>query len=611
MDVPFFGKLAWLDLTTEKVTIESIDKGIYTKIIGGKGLGAYLLLRNLAPGTDALSPDNLIIIANGPLTGSVFPSSSRVELVTKSPLTGTFLDSNAGGYLGRELKATGLDAIIISGQASKPTYLYIRDSTVEFREAGHLSGLGTTATEMQIKEELKDERSQVISIGPAGENMVLLANVTTGKRHFGRGGAGAVMGSKNLKAVAVRGTNALPWNEDAGFKEIAQTVTRTIRENPLTAKGKVFPTMGTLLTIDVANYFGVFPTRNWQKGTFPEMEGKWPDDFTDRKIKQLSCNRCPISCKRLVKTVKDGEELLHDGPEYESIYALGANCGIHDADTLIMLDNLCTEYGLDSISTGVVISFIMECYEKGIVNGQDLDGLELAFGNGGAMGRLIEKIAHRDGIGELLGRGVRQASREIGEGSASFAMAVKGLELPGYDPRGMKAMALLYATADRGGCHVRGSTLRSELMALKEKVDRFSYDGKAEIVAHLHSEYPLMNSFSICLFANFALTFTEYGQAFNYLYSRDWSLDELRESGTRIWNMTRLFNCREGFNRDHDTLPDRLFNDPLPDGAAKGSVVHREQFGQMLDQYYQIQGWDENGIPREETLQKLGVNDLL
>ncbi len=611
MDAPFFGKIAWIDLGSQEVSFIKLERELYRKVIGGKGLGIYLLLRHLPPGTPPLSPKNLLILTNGPLTGSGYPSASRLELITRSPLTGTFLDTNAGGYLGRESKATGVDAFVVAGCSERPVYLSVKDEQVEFRDASHLWGMDTSETEQRIQNELEDNHTQVFSIGEAGENLVPLANVTTGKRHFGRGGAGAVMGSKNLKAVGVRGTRIIPWANDAGFKELAQKARRLIREHPMTGPGKAFPTMGTHLTIEIVNHFGVFPTLNWQKGVFPSVDGIWPDHFSGRKVKQLSCTNCPISCKRLVKAEIEGKDLLHDGPEYESIYALGACCGVSDGDAVVMLDSLCTEYGLDSISTGLTLSFIMECRSKGLISDRDLDGLELSFGRHEEMAAMIGKIAHREGAGDLLAGGVQKTAEAIGEGSSSFAMTVKGLELPGYDPRGMKTMALMYALGDRGGCHVRGSTLKSELIGMPQQLDRFSLEGKAALAARLHKEYALLNSFSVCLFANFALSFEEYAEATGHLFSESWTPEEFKEVGAFIWNLTRVFNCREGFTRNEDTLPLRLFQEPLSEGLSKGQVIDPEEFRSALEEYYFLQGWNENGIPYKRTLRGQGVEELL
>jgi len=611
MKTPFFSKIALIDLTNKTVSTESIDNNLYLKLLGGKGLGAYLLLHYLSPQTEPLSPDNFIIIANGALTGSNFPNSSRVELITKSPLTGTFLDSNAGGYLGRELKATGWDAIMVTGKVKSFSYLFIENEKIEFKDASYLAGMDPMLTEAHIKNELGDSRTQILSIGIAGENEVRFANVTTGGRHFGRGGAGAVMGSKNLKAIAIRGTHSLPWNEDQNFRRIVKRAYKKIRINPMTKRGGMFPTLGTLFTIGVVNKFGVFPSLNWQTGTMPGIEETWPNDFSDLCIKHVGCYRCPIFCRRLSKTGQDEMEKHHDGPEYESIYALGSNCGISDARKIVKLDQLCSKYGLDSISTGVVLSFATECFEKGLLSQSDIGGNKLSFGNADVMAYLIEQIALKSGIGRILSEGTLRAAGEIGGDASGFAMQVKGLELPGYDPRGMKTMAILYATSDRGGCHVRGSTLRSELLGLPEPIDRLSYKGKAQLAMELQRQYALMNSMSVCLFANFALTFDDYSEVLKYLFPLEWDPDNIMITGSRIWNLTRVFNSREGFGRDDDTLPNRLFYDPLPDGSSQGEVVDQKKFCNMLNEYYVIQGWDENGVPKETTLERLGIKELL
>jgi aldehyde:ferredoxin oxidoreductase len=592
MNVPFFGRIAHIDLTRKTVTTETVGDDLYQKIIGGKGLGVYLLMSHLKPDTNPLSPDNILIIANGPLTGSSYPNTSRVELITKSPLTGTFLDSSAGGYLGREIKATGWDAIVIKGRAKELTYLYVHNQTIEFRDGSSLRGLSPKNAEENIRKECPDDRMQILSIGSAGENLILFANVDTGGRHFGRGGAGAVMGSKNLKAIAFRGTHSLPWNEDKDFKKLAKGAYQKIVESPLTKKGGVFYEIGTHFTIGVVNSFGVFPTKNWQQGIFEDVKDIWPETFTDMRKRHVGCYRCPISCRRLTRVGIEENSPVYDGPEYESIYALGSNCGINQADSVVKLDYLCSKYGLDSISTGVTLSFLIECYEKGLISSTDLGGLTPAFGQEEELAQIIEDIVFKKGIGTLLSQGTARAAKEIGGGSHSFAMQVKGLELPGYDPRGMKAMALLYATADRGGCHVRGSTLRSELLGMPDPIDRLSYEGKAALVVELQKEYTLLNSLQVCLFANFGLSFEDYADVFNYLFSNDFSIKEFKNAGSRIWNLTRLFNCREGFDREDDKLPDRLFKDPVPMGPSEGQVIDKNKFEQMKDEYYQIQGWD-------------------
>lgn len=597
MQMPFFGKVALIDLTDKTVTIDSIDMDLYPKLLGGKGLGAYLLLSYLPSGTDPLSPDNIIILTTGPLTGSIFPGGSRITIVTQSPLTGAWLDSNAGGFLGREMKRTGWDALIIRGRSEHLNYLFIRNDKIEFREASHLKGFSTSMTAEHIKGELKDDLVEVVSIGKAGENGVLYACASTGQGMFGRGGIGAVMGSKNLKAVAIRGTSLLPWNDQSEFRELVKGVRQKIRGNAMIGRGGKLPNLGTHFTVELTNQFGVLPTRNWQESYFPDIEQIWPSDFSTLKTRSLSCYQCPVGCKRLSSHGEQGQTL---GPEYEAMYSLGSNCGVHNAETVIAANHLCTEYGLDCISTGVTLSFVMECYEKGLITTSDLDGISMTFGNEAAMYEMIHRIANLEGIGKLLSQGVTRVSKQIGGESSAFAMTVKDLELPGYDPRGMKTMALLYATSDRGGCHMRGLTLRDELLGIPKKFDRLSYKNKAFLAAELQKEYALMNSFSTCIFDRFVLKLEDYSSALNCLFSCNWTVGKLEEVGQRIWNLTRFFNCQEGFSRKDDTLPNRLFSDHIPEGPSKGETVDQRNFNQMLDDYYAIQGWNNEGVPKED-----------
>ena len=372
------------------------------------------------------------------------------------------------------------------------------------------------------------------------------------------------------------------------------------RSNPMTCKDGAFPKYGTTFTTEVTQNAGVLPTRNWREGIFEGAESLFSEAFFERKVKSATCFQCPIGCSRIVQT-RDGEvNIRTEGPEYETIYALGSNCGIGDPDTIIKADLLCEEYGLDVISCGIVISFIMECTERRILNGR-YGGLNLKFGDSEGLLETIKLIGERKGLGRGLGEGVKRLSEEIGGESKPFAMCVKGLELPGYDPRGMKAMALLYATSDRGGCHLRGSTFRSELLGLPKPIDRFGYEGKAGLVAELQKIYTLMNVFSECLFANFVLTLEDYSTALSALFEESINQNDLLLIGKRIWDLTRLFNCREGFTSEDDTLPDRLFDDPIPYGPSKGQVIDKYSFELMKKEYYEIQGWEiETGLPSLE-----------
>jgi aldehyde:ferredoxin oxidoreductase len=599
MQLPYFMRGARIDLGSKIVRLESLDELFYRRFIGGKGLGALLLLNNLEPLVDPLSPDNILIFLTGPLTGSPYPGASRGALVTKSPLTGTFLDSNIGGGFGRALKSAGLDYLIIRGKSEVPVWLVVSDTGVSFRDARSLWGESTRKTESAIKREMNPAGVEVATIGRAGERGVLFASIACGGRMFGRGGAGAVMGSKNLKAVALTGQSELPWFRTGAFMAEVREAREKIRMNPSTKKGGPFPLYGTTFTTHVTNTMGVLPTRNWQEATFEGAEKLYDAAFFAKKVKSTSCFQCPVACGRIVKTETgygdDSTDMLR-GPEYETVYAFGPNCGISDPDTIIKANYLCEGYGLDTISCGLVISFLMECAQKGIIDG-NCHFPAPEFGDCPALLETIEYIGEGGGPGNSIIKGVKRLSEEVGRGTERFAMCVKGLELPGYDPRGMKAMALLYATADRGGCHVRGSTLRAELLGLPVPVDRFSYDGKAALVAGIQPIYAMMNSYSACLFSAFAVSVDDYARALSALFEQTVTVPELLAAGMRTWNLTRYFNCREGYSRQDDTLPARLFEDPVPDGPAKGQTIDRSRLEGMKNDYYRLMGWDESGRP--------------
>ena len=501
MQVPYFQRGARINLTSRKVEFERLDHGWYRKFFGGKGLGALLLVNRLAPLVDPLSPENIMIFLTGPLTGSAYPSSNRGVLVTKSPLTGGFLDSNIGGSLGRAIKSAGLDYVIFEGKSSSPVWVAISDAGIVFRDALYLWGKTTGETEAAIKKEMNQPGTAVASIGQAGELGVLFSSIGSDQRMFGRGGAGAVMGSKNLKAVAFAGRAESSWFDAETFAAETKKARQKLSSNPSTKKDGPFPLYGTTFTTDVTNTMGVLPTRNWQESTYEGATSLYAAAFSAKKVKSTTCYQCPIACGRLLET----ESGRLRGPEYETIYAFGSNCGISDIDTVIRANHLCEEYGLDTITCGVVISFLMECAEKGIVKEYGSYPLP-RFGDREGLIAAIEYIGKGGTPGDPVRKGVKRLAAEIGQGTEHFAIAVKGLELPGYDPRGMKGMALLYATSDRGGCHVRGSTLKSELLGLAGPVDRFGYQGKAQIAASLHPVYAMMNSYSGCLFSAFALT---------------------------------------------------------------------------------------------------------
>ena len=604
----YAGKIGWVNLTTGEIRDEELKEDIARKYVGGKGLGAYLLYKHLKPHTDPYDPENILIFVTGPLTGTNFPAVSRSGVITRSPMTGTFLDSYSGGVFGSLIKWAGYDALVIQGKAKDPAMLLVEETGIRIQPADHLWGLTTSETEQRLKEELSTEKGEKVSIaaiGPAGENRVRFANIINERRAHGRGGAGAVMGSKNLKAIAVRGSRKAPVADEAGFKDIVSRCRGQIAAHPMVGKGGAFPRVGTMSTLDLTQETGTLPTRNWQENTFEHAEKVFGDAFLKFKVRPRACYACPIGCSRDARATWKGEEYTTEGPDYETMYAMGPNCGISDPEVIIAADRLCDDYGMDTISSGVAVGFAMECFEKGLLSGDDTDGTELTFGSGEALLDTIHRIAKREGIGELLSEGVKRASEHL-EGSSDFAIHVKGLELPGYDPRGMKGQGLTYALSDRGGCHVRSNTLRTELLGLPEPIDRFGYEGKGKMIGSLQLNYVMFDIVIACAFGAFAIKAEDYAEAISAGTGWDFSTEELMTAAQRTWNLTRLFNVREGFGRKDDTLPERLFAQPSTRGPSKGQVVDRAAFEIMLDEYYDAVGWDKKaGIPTDEKLTEL------
>jgi len=608
----YAGKIGWVDLTEGKTSVQDLGERVAGKYLGGKGLGAYLLYNHLKPRTDPYDPANILIFVTGPLTGTNFPAVSRSGVITRSPLTGTFLDSYSGGFFGTQLKWSGFDAVVITGKAEKPCYLLLEDQEILVKEAGHLWGLTTSETETRLRQEVplgKGERMSIACIGPAGENLVRFSNIINEKRAHGRGGAGAVMGSKNLKAVVARGRRNIPMADEHRFKQIVKQCRKKIADHPMTGKGGIFPKVGTMMTVDLTQETGTLPTRNWQENSFDQAASINGEAFLRYTLRPRACFACPIGCSRDTKTIVDGKEYVTEGPDYETIYALGANCSISDPEVIIAADKLCDDLGIDTISLGVTASFAMECFERGLITREDTGGIDLRFGNGDALLKLVPMIAQREGVGDVLAEGVKRVSEKL-DGSADFAIHVKGLELPGYDPRGMKGQGLTYALADRGGCHVRSNTLRTELLGLPEPIDRYDYKGKAKMVRELQLNYALFDCVITCLFGAFAIAPQDYAEAISAITGWSLTQEDLRTIAERAWNLTRLFNIREGFNRKDDTLPGRLFEEASTTGPSKGQVVDRESFEKMLDDYYEEAGWDNNGIPTPEKLEELGLTLL-
>ena len=598
----YMGKILRVNLTRRNVIIEALDNETARKFIGGKGLGAKILYDTLKPGTDPASPENLLIFASGPLTATLAPSSARSTIVTKSPLTGIFLDSHFGGFFGAEMKLAGYDCLVISGKASSPTFLRIQEASVELVDAQDLWGKGCFETERTLKERL-GKNVKVASIGPAGERLVRFACVTVDRyRQAGRGGAGAVMGSKNLKAIVVQGTGKISYADPKGFKEASKVALRRIREHHFTPLRRRY---GTPVWVAPVNEAALLPTRNFATGVFESADNISGETMRNKLVtKDGACYNCPIACWKYSHVDSERhrvDELV--GPEYETIALMGSNCGVNSLEVIAYANLLCDDLGLDTISTGNVIGFTMECYEKDLIKKEDAGGLELCFGNADAEIEMVRRIAHREGLGDILAEGVERVAKKIGQGSERFAMHVKGLELPGYDPRGAFGMALAYATSDRGACHQRAWTVNAEIKG--RLTPRYSTRGRAKFVKNLQDERTMCFSLVLCSFM--PLKITHFTQLLNAATGFNLSEGEYLKTGERIWNLTRLFNIREGITRKDDALPPRTVEEPLPDGVAKGKKITRRMLNEMLDEYYDLRGWDKHGVPTHEKLKALDL----
>jgi len=598
----YVGKVLRVDLSSGKTSAEDLNRQWTRMFIGGKGLGAKYLYEELKPRKDPLSQGNVFILVTGPLTGTTAPCSPKYAIFTKSPLTGTFLDSYMGGYLGAELKFAGFDAAIIKGKSEKPVYLWISDGEAEIRDAKDHWGLDTHESEKQIREELGDKEVKVAAIGPAGENLVKIACITVDLyRQAGRGGAGAVMGSKNLKAIAVRGHGEVNVPNIEGFIQLCKDITRNdvLTEDNMWAK-----TDGTPGFLPMTQEGGILPTRNFQMGVFEHANEL--DSAAIKKemfVRRRACYGCPLGCGNITQ-VKRGPfaGTVVEGPEYETLALSGSNCQISNLEAIARYNLLCDKLGLDTISTGDAVAFAMECYEKKIITKKDTDGLELAFGNVEAYTKMPDLIAHRKAIGNILAEGVKRAAEKIGKGSERFAVHVKGLEYPGYEPRGSIGMALAYATSDRGACHLRAWPADSEVFG---DMDPFTTEGKAQLVIDDQNLYCAKWSLVVCDF--YAIGYENIARLCSAATGWKLSPADMQTMGERIWNLIRMFNVREGFTRKDDSLPYRMSNDPLRGGKADGHVVKPEDFHKMLDDYYELRGWDRDGCPTDKKLEELNL----
>lgn len=619
----FTGKVARVDLAKGLCSVEEPGEGFYRRYAGGMALGAHYLLSEMGPGVDPLGEDNILILATGVMTGTGLPAMCRFSAVAKSPLTGAFGESEAGGWWGPELKFAGIDALVIQGKAPKPVYLWVKDGEVEIRDAAHLWGLEIGETQEAIRQQLGDDKIRVAGIGPAGEKLVRYACIINEYKHAnGRTGMGAVMGSKNLKCVAARGTRSLELADPEKAHQLARWFAKEYMNHPSTKSLYDFGTPGLTAGLNAA---GILPTRNFHTGEFEEAENiTWSAMERDIFVGPKGCHACPIRCKRVV-AFENG--LKHDpkygGPEYEAIAAFGSDCGIGDLKAVAKANELCNRYGMDSISTGASIAFAMDCFENGILSANDLDGIELRFGNASGMLAMVEKIARREGIGRLLGEGVVRAAKAIGRGAEKFALNVKGQELPMHEPRGKAGVGMGYAISNTGADHlimahdsafaVAESPMLKAMapLGIMEPVDaRDIGPSKMRLLYYVESICSFWNDAGLCFFGYAPRAWTPLEKMVEMVQAAtgwDTSIWELIKIGERSINMARAFNVREGFSRKDDMLPD-IFFQPMKGGALDGVSISRDEFERSLTILYEMKGWDTTtGAPTRGKLEELGI----
>ncbi|OHD17325.1 MAG: aldehyde ferredoxin oxidoreductase [Spirochaetes bacterium GWB1_59_5] len=593
------GKILRVDLTTRTVKVEALDEIKARKYIGGRGFGTKMMMDEVDPKVDALSPANKLMLVTGPLTGTATPTGGRYMAVTKSPLTGTIASSNSGGYFGAELKFAGWDAIILEGKASAPVYLNIIDDKVEILDAAPLWGKVLSATTDTLVQ-THGERARILAIGPAGERLSLLAAIMNDRwRAAGRSGVGAVMGSKNLKAIVVKGSGKVAIANDEALKAAYAVCMTKIKENGVTGTG--LPAYGTAVLVNIINDNGAFPSNNFQDSVFGKAKEISGEALAEKYLKKKDpCYRCPIACGRYCEV----DDIKGGGPEYETIWAFGSDCGISSLKDIIKANYWCNEYGLDTISAGATLAAAMELYQRGLVKKAELgDGPELTFGNADAIVEWTKRMGKAEGFGAKLALGSFRLCDSYGV--PELSMSVKKQEMPAYDPRGIVGQGLSYATSNRGGCHVRGYMISPEILGLPEKLDRLDTAGKPLWTKIFQDFTAAIDSVGLCLFTSFAMGADDYAALYNAVCGTSITGAEFISSGERIWNLEKQYNLAAGIGSDQDTLPPRLLKESIPAGPSKG-LVH--PLDKVLPEYYSLRGWDAKGIPTKAKLAELGVD---
>jgi len=604
----YFMKILHVDMSECKTHVEEVDEEFALKYIGGRGWGARLVWENMKEDTDPLSPENIIVIAPGPLSGLYLPSSGKTSICSISPTTGIYGDSNIGGMFGVELRQAGFDAMVIKGKAPGLSYLWIDDDDIQLKSAEKYAGMGSIETEHQLREDIGDETVKVASIGPAGEKMVKMACITADwGRNAGRTGMGAILGSKNLKAIAIRGTRDLPVADLKRLTRLSDKAYRKLSQHNLF---EFWQRQGLMSVIDYANTAGIIPTHNFKDTHFEDADKINGDVMElEYKIGDTACFGCPMACGN-VNLVKDGKYAgtVIEGPEYETAAMFGSNVGVSDFSAILRANYLCDEYGIDTITAGSLISVMIEAYEKDLVTLDDLDGMALNWGDDENIMEMIRKIAFREGVGDTLAEGVYGVIERWPQ-LAPIISHVKGLDQSAYDARVAMTMALGYATSDIGAHHARAWPIAKEL----EMGCNWDLNEKADLVIYHQTVRPLFDMLGVCRLPWIELGFDEntYAEFFSAAVGIEFTLEELLKLSNDVYNLTRAINIRLGLTRDDDRPPERVFNDPIKTGPHAGKVLNRDEFREILDIYYQRRGWDKDGIPTDETLKASGLEDAI
>ena len=597
MAVPgLMGRILRVDLTRGSCTASELPVEWKSLFLGGRGLGVGIVSSLLDPRTDALAPGNILVMAAGPLTGSGMPLGARYSVVSRSPLSGTLASSNSGGFFGPMLKQAGFDAVVIQGRAPRPSVLWIHDGTAEIRDAGASWGMTTSEAMAGIREEIASPKARVACIGPAGERLSRMAAIVNDLgRAAGRGGLGAVMGSKGLKGVAAEGNLGREPADPEEFLKVREEMRALVDKSGI-SKGALHR-FGTANLVRIINEAHLFPTRNYRESHFLEADQisgeKLAETILDRVV---GCHSCAVACGREVRV---GDETIH-GPEYETIWAFGADCGVSSLEAIARANHLCNELGLDTVSTGATIACAMELSERRLIPER------IRFGDREAVVDLVRKIGHREGIGDAMAEGSYRFA--LRHGHPEFSISVKGQEIPGYDPRGLVGQGLEYATSVRGACHVYGNMVYPEVFGIPVRLDPFTREGKAEWTKRMQDQAAAIDSLGICMFSFRIFSPSLYARMAAAATALPVTEESLLLAGERCWNLQKIFNLRAGIGKADDTLPPRLLQEPVTSGPARGRVWQRQP---LLDEYYAARGWDGGGQPTRDTLARLGITPVM